>query len=645
MIYVVIPVLKGRYLQDTLNSIFNSSMRLQPVVVLDGPDAFPGIEYGLFRSLTPVVLRSRHNVGTYVAKNSAVKWIVENGGTRDDYVLFLDADDTLETSTAEALYLRHKSSGPVCGVTLEVTVQGVPIPDRRSRRATGLLFMTIGEFVDAGGYRPWRTAADLDLCDFLGVVTEHDAVIHRKNHPEQNTRTNIGIGSVTSEYTKLWARSNRDFPRSMVCVELDREERETGYVVGIKGIDFCRRRKEIDALSTVYDLVYWPGSDLRHLQGYNLKGGEIGCWVSHLRLWRRILETHKTGEWVYVFEDDVIPHGDWKPWVQKFHPSTSESWFVWMGSSYTQPAEGGTGWFPCDKRTCGTFAYAVRVGKELAGMVERASKMDRVPPSGLILYNKKGGTDVPSPEYTFNLPVDNWLAHQLKGEGKYLHPRAFIADVSTSTIRPPREAQEHFKRAGWEEVPPITKEALEDGVWLQICEGGTIRYEPCSTPQFLTVELCSTLPFNNIQHRGWNKVPRRGSEGWNNPLSCTRTGGRFVFGVPPSEIPEEDAAHKRMVDISRHLDLKPKPQASIENCIGVSYRRVEQFSRYEDSPNVVRFLYEYPDYYPEYVKFKRTNPQATILSIRRGKDPRVYATAEKSTSARHFLFVSEYSST
>lgn len=103
------------------------------------------------------------------------------------------------------------------------------------------------------------------------------------------------------------------------------------------GFQNIRRLSAVDATDTTVLLKEWgryhtppPRFDTKRDPEFMQYPGKQGCFLSHVKLWREMIE--HTIPYVLVFEDDIKFHPNWNPLAEQYFKNTPSDWeLIYLG--------------------------------------------------------------------------------------------------------------------------------------------------------------------------------------------------------------------------------------------------------------------------------------------------------------------------
>jgi GR25 family glycosyltransferase involved in LPS biosynthesis len=101
------------------------------------------------------------------------------------------------------------------------------------------------------------------------------------------------------------------------------------------GFTLIQRISAVDALQSEELSRHWsmyqsPSFDLKKDPEFQQYPGKQGCFLSHVKLWREMME--KQIPWVTVFEDDVLFHPKWKDYAPTYFENVPNDWdLIYLG--------------------------------------------------------------------------------------------------------------------------------------------------------------------------------------------------------------------------------------------------------------------------------------------------------------------------
>ena len=153
-----------------------------------------------------------------------------------------------------------------------------------------------------------------------------------------------------------------------------------------------------------------------------LNSGIVGCHLSHLKVLKDIQK--KGFEQALILEDDLMPHKEFEDLLTNLHLIPKDWKLLYIGTADWENKSKRETPFYQGKDINSTFAYSVK--KEI---VEELIRMFEKP---------------------ITKPCDTLLHSAQKKHKTYvLNPQPFIADVSNSDLRAPRDMEVYAKRVNW----------------------------------------------------------------------------------------------------------------------------------------------------------------------------------------------------
>ncbi len=153
-----------------------------------------------------------------------------------------------------------------------------------------------------------------------------------------------------------------------------------------------------------------------------LNSGIVGCHLSHLKVLKDIQE--KEFEQALILEDDLIPHKEFESLLANLHLIPKDWKLLYIGTADWEGKSKRTEPYYRGIDINSTFAYSVK--KEIVGELIRMFEKPITKPCDTLLHSA-----------------------QRKHKTYVLNPQLFIADVSNSDLREPRDVKVYAKKVNW----------------------------------------------------------------------------------------------------------------------------------------------------------------------------------------------------
>lgn len=212
----------------------------------------------------------------------------------------------------------------------------------------------------------------------------------------------IVIIYIKSYYTPLKKELNKVLCDEMYLINLDRRPDRLKKTMGIlKDYNYNNvvRFKAIDSSTFTDDEISSytqfyarnPIYDNKRTEHHQLSRGAIGCYLSHLELWKDMTKNKK--EKIVVFEDDTLPTIN-KNEIYKLLEKVPEDWdIILFGGIYRDYNHVFDEIYKLNSFFC-THAYIIRNTKNVEKLITEALPMDMQIDSYLSKLSKEGKLNI-----------------------------------------------------------------------------------------------------------------------------------------------------------------------------------------------------------------------------------------------------------